>query len=149
MQPTQYLFNRIMTLLAGDSTTLAQTSGVSVHLCSNSIAPALGTTLNQLTECTFAGYAAIRAQGGAQDQYQSLTNGNYVVELNPPAGGFVFNVGNITSAQQITGYYVTDAAVSTLYCCNALPGGSVTATTSGQAIDLGPLTLTFNQASPF
>jgi hypothetical protein len=145
MQPTSTLANQVSNLVNTDTTQLAAATAPKMHLAQAAFSPSLSLVIGGLTECTFTGYAAIAAGAtGAQTRYLDPVTGNYIVELKPPVGGWVFNCTNVTGLPQtVFGYYITDNGSATLYASALLPNGSITLTAAGQSIEVASARLTF------
>lgn len=89
---------------------LSQTlqGGVRYHLFTNNIVPALGTTLADLVEATWAGYANVLQSWS--DYTTTGVSGHNGFAIAPP-----INFGNTSgSPQSAYGYYVTDAGITLL-----------------------------------
>jgi hypothetical protein len=144
MIPGQTLINRLITLLAGDTTTLAPAaSNVKAHLAAATFTPSPALTVGSFTEATFTGYAALLAGLNAQQSFVDSATGNQIIQLLEPAGGWHWATTAATSLPMtIFGYYVTDNASAVLYG-SALLTTPITLTASGQGVDVAQIRLTF------
>lgn len=118
MVPTRALRNKAMALLAADTTTLAQAADPNhLILVANNFDPDELLTVDELDQPTFAGYAAIEIELGAQQVgYQPGTDDS-VIDFLPPAGGFRFeSTAAPDPPQTIYGWAITNEAETTLWC---------------------------------
>ena len=138
MTDTTTLDNRIATLLAGDTTTLAQATNANlVCLIASPFTPGPGLQFSSLTEATFTGYAALAAALNAQSVYNDPVTFRRVIEILPPAGGWVYVcTAAPTPAQVIYGYVLTNHAKTTIYGMQLLPT-PVTIGNIGDGVNLG------------
>ena len=138
-QPGQSLLNRLQTLLAQDTGSLAAAVALKAHLAIAAFTPSLGLTIASLTEATFQGYAALLAVvGNALSWFDPLTS-QAVVEMQPPAGGWHWQTTGVTGLPQtVYGWYLTDNANATLWGSALLPS-PVTLTASGQGLDVASI----------
>jgi hypothetical protein len=148
MTPSEALQLQIATLLAGDTTTLANATALHVHLAKAAFTPSPALDPATLVEADFAGYAALDPTAGAQSVYQDPVSGLYTVEMKAPIGGWHFQTtgaGNLP--QTIYGWWLTDHTDAVLYGSGLLDT-PVPLTISGQGFDLPVLTFAFSNNSP-
>jgi hypothetical protein len=138
MLDTTTLDNRIATLLAGDTTTLAQAASANyVVLVVNPFTPAPNTDFTGLTEATFTGYAALAAGLNAQVVYFDPITGTRVVEIIPPVGGWQYTSSADTSPPQVVyGFCLVNHAKAVTYGSQLLPA-PVTIAHNGDGVNLG------------
>jgi hypothetical protein len=149
MQPSQSILNQIATLLAGDTTTLANAAALKIHLAKANFTPSPALLLAGLTEADFVGYAALAAGIGAQLNYVDPVTGLVTIEIKPPAGGWHFSVTGITNLPEtIYGWYVTDNGTTVLYGSARLVT-PIPLTASGQGFDIDLPKFAFLTNSPF
>lgn len=143
MTPTDFLLDRLATLLATDTSTLAPAAnGVKIHLSKSAFTPSPGLTLAGLTEANFDGYAALVAGAGAQQDFRDPVTGFRVVQLLEPVGGWTWETTGTTSLPMtIYGWYVTNNAGTELYGSQLLPA-PVTLSASGQGVAIGNIRFT-------
>lgn len=137
MVPSQFLVNRIQTLLATDATTLAPAaSACKVHLAMASFVPSAALLIGGLTEATFTGYAALLAGVSTQQTFNDPLTGGRIVQLLEPAGGWHWQTTGTTGLPMtIYGYYVTDNGTATLYG-SALFSTPIVLSLTGDAVDI-------------
>jgi len=149
MIPTSALQLQIATLLATDTTTLAEATFVNLHLAKAAFTPSPGLTLGALTEADFVGYAAKPVSTATQLVYVDPLTGLITIELVSPAGGWTWHTTGTTNLPQtIYGTFLTDHANALLWGSGLLPS-PITLTASGQGIALGAQTFAFSNNSPF
>lgn len=135
-QPGQALINRIQTLLAADTGSLAAAAALKVHLAQAAFVPSLGLTIASLTEATFTGSTALLATIGSALAYTDPLTGNLICELSPPVGGWHWQATNAVGLPQtIYGWWVTDNGNANLWGSRLLPT-PVTLSASGQGLDI-------------
>jgi len=88
MIPTSVLMDSIPALLAADTANLAAATAMHIHLMIEAFTPAADTDFTALTEADFNGSTAKNAGTGAQQVYYDPVNGEWVVQLLEPAGGW-------------------------------------------------------------
>jgi len=141
MKATRDLRNAAMELLATDTATLANASANKLCLAKNNFAPSESTTIADVMEADFDGYAAKSVTAGAQPEGYDPTTDASVIDLSPPAGGFRYVTTGVTSLPMtIYGFYLTDNAKAVLLCSQAL-NPPIVLTRTGQVIDLGDVRL--------
>jgi hypothetical protein len=137
MFATRALRNSAMSLLAADTTALADATPNKMRLAKNNFAPSENTLIGDIVEADFDGYAAKTITAGVQPEGFDPTTDASVIDLSPPAGGFRYASTGITSLPMtIYGYYVTDGAGAVLLASAAFPT-PIVITRTGQVIDLG------------
>jgi hypothetical protein len=102
-------------------------AAVKMHLYSNNFTPLVTSVLGDFTECTFAGYAA-------QD---IITWGAAAVAAHIgkiTAAPNVFTRSTTGAAQNVYGYYVTDAANAVLEWGELDPAGPRVVTSAGDSV---------------
>lgn len=142
MQPTNALLQEMATLLATDPASLAPaTDALFIHLSASPFSPSLETDLTDITAPTFTGYAAKSPVVGAQPKWKDPATGEWIIQLKPPAGGFVWvTTDAVGLPQTIFGYVVTDHTNAITYGSALLPT-PVTLTAGSQGVDIGEVTL--------
>jgi phage-related tail fiber protein len=143
MTPTQVELNALQTLMAADTTTLANATALKLHLLSAPFTPGPGTDLGSLTEATFDGYAAKTAGTGTQQAFRDPITGQLTVQMLEPAGGWHFQCNGATALPQtIYGYCLTNGAGSVTYGSALLPT-PIVITASGDAVDIAQVRFEF------
>jgi hypothetical protein len=144
MIPGQTIINRLVALLAGDTTTLASaTLACKVHLAQAAFTPAPGLTVASFTEATFQGYAALAAGLNTQQVFFDPATGNQILQMLEPAGGWHWGTTGTTSLPQtIYGWYMTDNASATVYGSALLPS-PVVLNAASQGVDVPQVRYTF------
>lgn len=135
--PTNVLLNRLQTLLATDTGSIASaTLGVKVHLAMAAFTPSLTLTIGSLTEAVFTGYAALTAGVGNQQSFFDNVTGQRQVQLLEPASGWHWQASAATGLPvTIYGWYVTDNGNTNLYGSALFPTPVLIAAT-GDGIDI-------------
>lgn len=138
MTPTKALLDRVATLLASDTTTLAPASlATKVHLAVAPFTPGPNLTPSSFTEASFTGYSALSAGTGTQQEFFDPATGNRIIQVLEPAGGWHWQAtGSSGLPQTVYGYYITDNGGTTLYG-SALLSSPVTLQSSGDGVDVG------------
>jgi len=138
MLDTTVLDARIATLLAGDTTTLAQATNANlIALIVVPFVPGPSLDFTGLTEATFPGYTALAVGLNAQTVYFDPTTGRRVIEIIPPVGGWQFTSTGATSPQQIVyGFCLVNHAKTVTYGGQLL-STPVTIANSGDGLNLG------------
>lgn len=144
MIPAQNIIDRMVTLLASDTTTFAPAANaVKIHLAQAAFTPAPTLIVGSFTEATFTGYAALLAGLNTQQTFFDGSSGLKVLQLLEPAGGWHWATTAATGLPQtIFGYYATDNATATVYG-SALLTTPVVLTGTGQAVDVAQVRFTF------
>jgi len=116
MNIVNLLADTIAPLLAADTTYLANATAMKVSLITQPFTPSIDRILADLTLDAAAPLAAIAAVAGAQNTGKDPVNGNSVIEIKPPAGGFRWNTG-VAFAAPVTvyGFALTNGGITTLY----------------------------------
>jgi hypothetical protein len=142
MIPTQFIVDKVRTLLATDTGSLAAVAAMKVRLAQNAFVPAPSRVLADFTIATFGGYADLLAGIGNAQQFNDPATGGRVAQLLEPAGGWHWQATGAALPQTIYGYYVVDnAGVQVLGC--ALFTTPVVLTANGDAIDVANIRITF------
>lgn len=136
MTPSNFLLNRLGTLLSGDTGSIASATLASkVHLASAAFTPGPGLTIASFTEATFPGYAALVGGTGAQQLFTDPLTGFQSVQLLAPAGGWHWATTSSTGLPQtIYGTYVTDNGTTNLFGSALFPTPFILNAT-GQGVD--------------
>lgn len=123
--------------LGADTTSLAApTTFVALHLAQEPFVPSPQLVVGDLTEATFTGSGALHAASAATQVFTDPTAGNVILQINEPAGGWHWVTGDaVALPQTIYGFYLTNAAGSTLWASELLDE-PVELSGAGQAIDI-------------
>lgn len=138
MQPTQNLLNRTALLLADDAETLAHpTDPPKVHLIKEAFNPGLTLDVQDLDVCDFSDYAPKEAVAGSQQTYSDPSNGDILIQMTEPEGGWYWQVGISATnlPQSVHGFVVTNNDASMTYGSSVL-AQPVELTSSGQGLNL-------------
>lgn len=102
-------------------------TALKMHLYKNNVTPATTSVLGDFTECDFAGYAAqnIVTWGAA-----SVTA--HVGKITAAAN--TFTRSSTGTAQNVYGYYITDAASAVLEWAELDPAGPRVVTSAGDSV---------------
>jgi hypothetical protein len=140
MVDTTVLDDRLATLLAGDTTTLAQAANANyIALVVVPFSPGPNLDFTGLTEATFAGYAALACGLNAQNVFNDPTTGLRLIELVPPVGGWQFTSTGATSpTQTVYGWCLVNHAKTVTYGGGLLPT-PVQIQNTGDGVNLGSL----------
>lgn len=148
MTPSAALQLQIATLIAHDTTTLANATALHIHLAIAAFVPTPQLDPTTLVEATFAGYAPIDPTAGNQLVYTDPVSGLITVELAAPAGGWHFQTtGTSNLPQTVYGWWVTDHTDAVLYGSGLLDT-PVPLTLSGQGFDIPNPKFAFAANSP-
>jgi hypothetical protein len=140
MTPGQTLLNRLGTLLATDTGSIASaTLAVKVHLAIAPFTPGLALLPGSFTEATFAGYAALLGAVGAQQNFGDPLTGFQTIQLVEPAGGWHWVTTALTALPQtVYGWYVTDNGNANVFG-SGLFSAPFPLSAIGQGVDIGNL----------
>jgi len=133
---TQAIFERGMSLLGADTTTLNKTSTSrnQMILFQNNVAPGRGQVIGDFVEADFTGYNPVEIVEGPMPQTDDPATGDALVTFPPVAGGFTFTTTGTTSLPQtIYGFAIVDDAKTVVYAAGLLED-PVTLTGSGQTL---------------
>jgi hypothetical protein len=132
--------------LAANATYLAPASlANAIALIIAPFTPNENLTLSALTLATFTGSTPIVGEAGAQEVSIDPVTLNQVITIKPPIGGWRFACTAGTGLPQtVYGFALVDNTIATLLGVQLLPV-PVTISASGQAIDLGTVTMVFVQ----
>ncbi len=149
MTPTNTILQRIVDLLAADTTTFASaTLAVRVHLAKAAFTPAPTRVIGDFTEANFTGFAAKLAAVNAQQSFFDPTSGMRILQLIEPVGGWHWQCGDgLQLPQTIYGFYCTDNGNTTVYGSQLLPQ-PVVLTATLDAVDIGQVRLSFSPTTP-
>lgn len=121
MKPVKTLANTLATLLAADTTYLANASAMKVALITQSFTPSLDRVIADLTMASAAPLAPVAGVAGAQETGAEPVSGKLIVEVKVPAGGFRWNTGASFSAFcTVYGYALTNAGGTVLLGTHSL-----------------------------
>jgi len=121
MKPTKALANTISTLLAADTTILANASAMKLALITQPFTESLDRLAGDLTMASASPLAPVAATAGAQENGVDPVTGELKVEVKPPAGGFRWETGTgFSGPVTIYGYALTNNAGSSLIGMQAL-----------------------------
>jgi hypothetical protein len=145
---SQFIINRLATLLGTDATTLAPAaSPPKLHLAQAPFTPTPALLIAGLTEATFQGYAALVCAINAQQVFQDPVSGLQCIQMIEPLGGWHFLSSGVTGLPQtIYGYYLTDSAGVTLYASALFPT-PIAVTAFPQAIDVNQARFLLSQSA--
>lgn len=123
MIPAAVLEDEVKVLVAGDVNMLADPADApKVWLIAEAFVPGRGVDSSALTKATYAGSAAKSATAGAQQAFTDPTGFKQAVQLNAPAGGWVWEATATPAAPEtIFGYTVTNQAETVTYGSDLLP----------------------------
>jgi len=112
----QSLIDDIAALIGADTANLAEaTPFVALHLAMAAFTEDVALEVGDLVEATFDGYAAIHAASAATQVFIDPVTGLWVLQVREPAGGWHWVTSGTTNLPQtIYGYYITNAAGTTL-----------------------------------
>lgn len=134
----QAWLDTIGTLMGADTAWLADaTPFVEVHLAQNAFTPGPTLALGDLTEATFTGATALHAASAATQVFKDPANGNQIMQVREPAGGWHWvTTDAVNLPQTIYGYYLTTGDGDPLIAA-ALFDTPIVLSATGQAIDIG------------
>lgn len=116
MLATKTLVDRMATLLAGDTTTLAAVGLVNVHLAKAPFTPGPVLVPGDFTEADFDGYAALAVDSATAQVFTDPSTGDKIIQLDEPAGGWHWETTGVTNLPQtIYGAWLTDPTDATVY----------------------------------
>jgi hypothetical protein len=136
MIPSKAIRVESMALLAADPTTLAPVANaIFIGLVKTAFVPSETLVLSDLTLADFDGHTEIPVTLGAQAVANDPLNGDSVIDLSPPVGGFRWQTTGMTNLPEtIYGYVLLDHAKAVILASALLPA-PVTLTNVGQRID--------------
>ncbi len=116
MVPSRGFLASIATVVGAAAGYLAElTPFVLVTLIKASFTPGLDLDPATVTPADFTGSAAKHAASASTQVYLDSTTGEYIMQVNEPAGGWHWQATNTTNLPQVIyGYMVTSADGSTL-----------------------------------
>jgi len=113
---TKVLNDRIATLLAADTTTLAQVGLVNLHLAKEPFTPGPELVIGDLTEADFDGYAPLAVDSATAQVFIDPASGDTIIQLDEPGGGWFWETTGVTNLPQtIHGAYLTNSANAVVY----------------------------------
>lgn len=118
MTPTKALFERMLVLLGGDTTTLNQGGDdeITIRLAKEPFTPSANLVIGDLTEATFTGYGARLVAEGAQPQSNDPATADSLLTFNPSSSSYNWEVtGGTGLPQTIHGYYLCSHSAETLF----------------------------------
>jgi len=116
MTGTKVLNDRIATLLAADTTTLAQVGLVNLHLAKEPFTPGPALVIGDLTEADFDGYAPLAVDSATAQVFLDPATGDTIIQLDEPAGGWFWETSGVTNLPQtLHGAYLTNSANNAVY----------------------------------
>jgi hypothetical protein len=143
MLPSKALRESLGTLLASDTSGLANATPNKVALFVNSITPNENILMSALTLASFTGSSPKTGTAGDQGVANDPVTGDQVITILAPAGGWRWVcTADPISPQTVFGFVLTDATLATMIAIALLPA-PVTISHAGQQIDLGALEITF------
>lgn len=131
-------------LLAADAATLAPAADVNkVILFVNEVNPNEDLVAGDLTEASFAGYAAKLGTVGTQQAGTNPVTGEQTVTILAPAGGWRYEASDAVDPPQVVhGFALVDNAKAVLLGIQMLPA-PVTIRSASDYIDLGSIEIDF------
>ena len=148
MTPGNTILNSLQTLLAADTGTLAAALALHVHLAKASFSPGPGLTPASFTEADFGGYAILNAGTGTQQTFTDPVNGNRIVQMLEPAGGWHWQAtSGVMLPQTIFGFYLTNNGNTVLYGSQLLPT-PILLVASGDGVDVAQVRFALLPTSP-
>jgi len=146
MVPTNDVVPRPSTLFGGDSVTINQGDGNTLNLIKADFTPGRTTDTSMLTLATFDGYAA-KTSTITPNVGRDPSNGDFLVEIPAPAGGWVFEVTGLTGLPQtIYGVTVTGVDSSDTWASAKFPV-PVVLTTVGDLVRVDSVTFRLRNAA--
>lgn len=134
MKPTKALANTLATLLAADTTFLANGTAMKVGLITAAFTPSLDRVMADLTISALTGLVPLAGVSGAQVESIDPITGELVVEIKAPAGGFRWETGGGTTYPvTVYGFALGNNAMTTLLGTHSLDA-PVTFTADNQSI---------------
>lgn len=121
MSATSITFNRIGPLVSADTVALGTADGLLVALFKEPFTPSRTTDVGDSVQADFDGSGAIIA--GAAPMFESIdpSNGDLLVTIKPPAGGFRWETTGVTHLPMtIYGYMVRNQDDDRVYCSGLL-----------------------------
>lgn len=148
MIPSAVLNDALQDLLAADTATLAPAVNANkVHLSMTTFLPGQERVVGDFTEATFTGATALLAGTGTQQTFLNPLNGERIIQLKEPAGGWHWQASDaVNLPQTIYGYWVTDNTSADLLGCELLPE-PITLNNAGDAVDLPNIRMQFKASS--
>lgn len=140
MKPSKTLARTLSTLLAADTTYLANATAMKVGLIVAPFTESIDRAMADLTISTDTGLTAIAATAGAQNESIDPLNGKLIVEIKPPAGGFRWETPDpFTTPVTVHGLALGNGAMNVLYGTHTF-AEPITLTEPNQAFTAPPLT---------
>jgi len=143
--PTQEVFELGPTLLGSDTATLNNMATLRVGLVKEPIVPGPGLAYGDLVFADFDGYAAKTPVAGVQPESVDPSNGDAILSIVPPAGGWRWETTGLTNLPQtIYGFALYNTAGTVLYAAEAL---AVPVELNGlnQSVNLPEVAMRFHQ----
>lgn len=139
MKPVKALAATLSTLLAADTTILANASALKVGLITQEFTPSIDRVIGDLTIASGNGLDPLAGVAGAQNESVDAGTGELIVEIKPPAGGFRWETsGGFVGPKTVYGFALTNNAGSTLYGTETL-AEPIELTADNQAVSAPPL----------
>lgn len=123
--------------LALDTATLAVATFLDIFLVSAPFTPGPDLVNTDLTIVTAAGLAAKTTTSAVMITSRDPQNGDYLIDIPPPVGGFIFVAGGAGLPLDIYGFGLVDAVDPTKLYAAELFDDPITINAAGQSIDLG------------
>jgi len=140
MKPTRTFAELMATLLAADTTTLANVSAMKVGLIVAPFTPSLDRLMAELTIAAGDGLDALAVGTGTQNESLDPLTGEFVIEIKPPAGGIRWELtADQDPAVLVYGFALGNNAMNTLYGTHSL-ADPVTLESINQSITAPALT---------
>lgn len=115
MKPVKTLANTLSTLLAADTTYLANATPMKVSIISADFSESLDRVIGDLTLETASPLAPIAGVAGAQETGVDPLTKELLIEIKTPVGGFRWDTGSgFAGPKTIFGLALTNGAVSAL-----------------------------------
>jgi len=139
MKPTRTLANTLATLLAADTSFLANASAPKVGLITAPFTPSIDRVIGDLTISALTGLVPIAAVAGGMPESVDPVTGELIVEIEAPTGGFRWETGGGTTYPvTVYGFALGNNAMNNLYGTESLET-PVTLTADNQSITAPPL----------
>jgi len=149
MVPSLALFKTQQTLLAADTSMLANATANKVSLVVSSFVPSQTLDIGTLTLASFTGSTALAAGTGTQQVFLDPVSNQWQIQIKEPAGGWNWIcTADPTPAQTVYGWVLTNGAIDTILASGVLTT-PIQIAASGQGLSLPYLRLGFLQNSPF
>lgn len=149
MIPSLALFKTQQSLLAADTTLLANATANKVSLVASSFVPSQTLDISTLTLASFTGATALAAGTGVQQVFLDPVTNQWQIQIKEPSGGWNWIcTADPSPAQTMYGWILTNGAIDTILASGLL-AAPIPISASGQGLSIPYLRLGFLQNSPF